>query len=131
MSAQCTDRVVGDILSSWRYDISGLAPEMRVDYEAHLAECGRCHTRQRIHRAIDIGLIVIATISAGLFALAGFAFSLFVWLVVALVTPAPVVMVGVAMQGAALVHDRLPEGIRDRIPETISSRLPVSPSNES
>jgi hypothetical protein len=65
-------------------------------------------------------------------ALAGFAFSLFVWLVVALVTPAPVVMVGVAMQGAALVHDRLPEGIRERIPETISSRLPVSPSsNES
>jgi hypothetical protein len=41
-------------------------------------------------------------------------------------------MVGVAMQGAALVHDRLPEGIRDRIPETISSRLPVSTSsNES
>jgi len=31
-------------LSSWRYDISGLAPEMRVDYEAHLAECNRCHT---------------------------------------------------------------------------------------
>jgi anti-sigma factor RsiW len=153
MSAQCTDRVVGDILSSWRYDISGLAPEMRVDYEAHLAECNRCHTRQRIHRAIDIGLILIATVSAGLFALAfgaiwkleprhavilevialaGFAFSLFVWLVVALVTPAPVVMVGVAMQGAAMVHDRLPEGIRDRIPETISSRLPVSnTSNES
>jgi hypothetical protein len=153
MSAQCTDRVVGDILSSWRYDISGLAPEMRVDYEAHLAECTRCHTRQRIHRAIDIGLILIATVSAALFALAfgaiwkleprhalilevialaGFAFSAFVWLVVALVTPAPVVMVGVAMQGAAMVHDRLPEGIRDRIPETISSRLPVNPSsNES
>ena len=70
MSAQCTNRVVGDILSSWRYDISGLAPEMRVDYEAHLAECNRCHTRQRIHRAIDIGLILIATVSAGLFALA-------------------------------------------------------------
>ena len=61
MSSQCTDRVVGDILSSWRYDISGLAPEMRVDYEAHLAECHRCHTRQRIHRTIDIGLILIAT----------------------------------------------------------------------
>jgi hypothetical protein len=152
MSAQCTNRVVGDILSSWRYDISGLAPEMRVDYEAHLAECNRCHTRQRIHRAIDIGLILIATVSAGLFALAfgaiwkleprhtmileiialtGFAFSLFVWLVVALVTPAPVVMVGVAMQGAAMVHDRLPEGIRERIPEKYSSRLPANPSNES
>src|SRR3954452_22261943 len=119
MSAVCTDRVVGDILSSWRYDISGLAPEMRVDYEPHLAECSRCHTRQRIHRAIDIGLIVIATISAGLFALAfgaiwklepphavilevialaGFAFSLLVRRVVALLSPAPVGMVGVAMQ---------------------------------
>src|SRR3954466_1873158 len=131
MSAQCTDRVVGDILSSWRYDISGLAPEMRVDYEAHLAECSRCHTRQRIHRAIDIGLIVIATISAGLFALAfgaiwkleprhavileiialaGFAFSLFVWLGGAFVTPPPLGVGGGALDGAALVHDRLPEG---------------------
>ena len=59
MSAQCTDRVVGDILSSWRYDISGLAPEMRVDYEAHLAECTRCHTRQRIHRAVDICPVIV------------------------------------------------------------------------
>ena len=150
MSAQCTDRVVGDILSSWRYDISGLAPEMRVDYEAHLAACHRCHNRQRLHRTIDIGLILIATASAVLFALAfgaiwkleprhtvileiialvGFAFSAFVWLVVALVTPAPVVMVGAAMQGAAIVHDRLPEGIREKIPEKISSRLPVTPSS--
>ena len=36
---QCTDRVVGAILASWRYDISGISPEMRKDYEQHFADC--------------------------------------------------------------------------------------------
>ena len=36
---RCTDRVVGAILASWRYDISGISPEMRKDYEQHFAEC--------------------------------------------------------------------------------------------
>ena len=44
MSNVCSDRVVGDILAGWRYDISGLAPEMRGDYEAHLAECAHCRS---------------------------------------------------------------------------------------
>ena len=35
---RCTDRVVGAILASWRYDISGISPEMRRDYENHFAE---------------------------------------------------------------------------------------------
>ena len=70
MASHCTDRVVGDILTSWRYDISGIAAEMRGDYEQHLAECAHCHGRQRIHRAIDIGLILIATMSLGMFLLA-------------------------------------------------------------
>ena len=48
--AKCTDPVVGKILAGWRYDISGLAPEMRGDYEAHLAECEFCRSRQRLHR---------------------------------------------------------------------------------
>ena len=32
---QCVDPVVGKILAGWRYDISGIAPEMRGAYEDH------------------------------------------------------------------------------------------------
>ncbi len=59
----CTDRVVGDILSSWRYDISGITPEMRRDYEQHLVECAHCRSRQRLHRTIDVVLIGLSTVS--------------------------------------------------------------------
>lgn len=59
----CTDHVVGDILAGWRYDISGLTPEMRVDYERHLAECSHCSTRQQVHRIFDVALIVVSTLS--------------------------------------------------------------------
>ena len=34
MSQQCVDPIVGKILAGWRYDISGLAPEMCGDYES-------------------------------------------------------------------------------------------------
>jgi len=68
--SQCTDRVVGNILAGWRYDISGITPEMRGDYEAHLAACEHCRSRQRLHRTIDISLIVLATVSACVFLLA-------------------------------------------------------------
>ena len=37
MSQQCIDPIVGKILAGWRYDISGLAPEMCADYESHFA----------------------------------------------------------------------------------------------
>jgi hypothetical protein len=69
---RCTDRVVGGILASWRYDISGISPEMRKDYEQHLAECSRCSTRQRFHRSLDAALAVLTSLSAlsFLFALA-------------------------------------------------------------
>ena len=67
---QCTDPVIGKILAGWRYDISGLAPEMRGDYEAHLATCPFCHSRQRLHRIIDIGLMALASVSMGVFLLA-------------------------------------------------------------
>ena len=40
---RCIDPTVGDILAGWRYDISGLNPEMRTDYEQHLRECHHCH----------------------------------------------------------------------------------------
>jgi hypothetical protein len=66
----CTDQVVGDILSSWRYDISGLSSEMRIDYEQHLAECSHCRTRQQLHRNVDVFLITLTTLSVLAFVLA-------------------------------------------------------------
>ena len=145
MKGQCTDKVVGAILAGWRYDISGITPDMRGDYEQHFAECEHCRSRQRLHRTIDVGLIVLTAVSAFVFllafgaiiafeprhalilelaALAGFGVSALVWLIVAVATPAPLVMVDAAMQGARAVHDRLPERVRDRIPEEL--RLKIS-----
>lgn len=141
---QCIDPLVGKILAGWRYDISGLAPEMRGDYEQHFATCEHCRSRRRLHRTIDVGLIVLASISAGVFllafgvirhfgprhafwleiaALAGFALSALIWLVVAVVTPAPMTMVDVAKLGARRVHDRLPPEIRDRLPEDLRLKI--------
>ena len=143
MSA-CVDPVVGKILAGWRYDISGLAPEMRGDYEEHFASCERCRSRQRLHRGIDVALIVLASVSAGVFllafgvihhfeprhtfileliALGGFAMSALIWLIVAVATPAPMAVVDVAMLGARHVHDRLPAEIRERLPEEIRMKL--------
>lgn len=146
--SQCTDRVVGGILAGWRYDISGLAPEMRGDYEAHFKECEHCRSRQRIHRTIDIALIILATISAFLFLLAygvirhfgpdhalilelaaigGFVLSTLIWLIVAVATPAPMAMVDVARIGARKVHDKLPPDLRDRIPEELRLKITGQP----
>lgn len=137
MSRTCVDQVVGGILAGWRYDISGIAPDMRGDYEEHLAGCAYCRRKQRVHRIVDVGLIALATVSAALFllafgaiwhfspryalmlqiaALAGFAFSGMLWVAVAVATPAPVVMVDAARLGARRLHERLPEEIRNRIP---------------
>jgi hypothetical protein len=68
----CNDRVVGAILASWRYDISGISPEMRKDYEQHLAACSRCNSRQRFHRGLDVALVVLTSLSVffSVFALA-------------------------------------------------------------
>ena len=62
--------MVGKILAGWRYDISGLAPEMREDYESHFAGCEHCRSRQKLHRIIDISLITLASVSAAVFLLA-------------------------------------------------------------
>lgn len=69
---KCTDRVVGAILASWRYDISGIFPEMRRDYEQHFAECPHCRARQKFHRSVDVTLAVLTSLSVifFLFALA-------------------------------------------------------------
>ena len=66
----CTDEVVGAILSGWRYDISGISPAMRVDYEEHLVECVHCRRRQRIHRTVDLLLLCATTLSFAAFLLA-------------------------------------------------------------
>jgi hypothetical protein len=142
--SDCVDPVVGKILAGWRYDISGLAPEMCGDYEQHFAECERCRSRQRLHRGIDIALIVLASVSAGVFllafgaihhfaprhtlifeliALTGFALSALIWLVVAVATPAPMAIVDAAKLGARHVHDRLPPEIRERLPEELRMKL--------
>lgn len=146
--SQCTDRVVGGILAGWRYDISGLAPEMRGDYEAHFKECEHCRSWQRIHRTIDISLIILATVSAFLFLLAygvirhfgpdhafilelaaigGFVLSTLIWLIVAVATPAPMAMVDVARIGARKVHDKLPPDLRERIPEELRLKITGQP----
>jgi hypothetical protein len=63
---------VGAILASWRYDISGLSPEMRKDYEQHLSDCPHCRSRQKFHRSLDGTLAVLTALSmiSFLFALA-------------------------------------------------------------
>ena len=142
--SQCVEPIVGKILAGWRYDISGITPEMRGDYERHFAACDRCRSRQKLHRIIDISLIALATASAAVFllafaairyfgprhafwlelgALAGFALSALIWLVVAVATPAPMVVVDVAMLGARHVHDRLPQEIRERLPEELRLKI--------
>src|ERR1700736_3488618 len=142
--SQCVDPIVGKILAGWRYDISGLAPEMRGDYEEHFAACEHCRTRQRLHRTIDISLIALASVSAGVFllafgvirhfgprnafwleiaALTGFALSALIWLVVAVATPVPVTVMDAAKEGARRVHDRLPPEIRQRLPEELRIKI--------
>ena len=66
----CTDPIVGAILSGWRYDISSISPEMRTDYENHLAECPHCRRRQHIARTIDVLLISVSSLSMVAFLLA-------------------------------------------------------------
>jgi hypothetical protein len=70
MHSSCIDQVVGDILSGWRYDISGISPAMRTDYERHLAECAHCRRRQNVARTIDLLLISVSTLSIVAFLLA-------------------------------------------------------------
>ena len=59
----CTDPIVGAILSGWRYDISNISPEMRTDYESHLAECYGCRRRRSKARLIDVLLISVTSLS--------------------------------------------------------------------
>jgi hypothetical protein len=69
-ASPCIDPVVGDILSGWRYDISGLSPAMRTDYEDHLTACDHCRSKQRLHRTVDVLLITVSSLSILAFLLA-------------------------------------------------------------
>ncbi|HEY1903328.1 MAG TPA: hypothetical protein VGG56_12895 [Terracidiphilus sp.] len=66
-STRCADRVAGAILASWRYDISGISPEMRKDYEHHFAECPHCRARQKFHRSLDVTLAVLTSLAVFFF----------------------------------------------------------------
>ncbi|MGH7442826.1 MAG: hypothetical protein ACREKE_09165 [bacterium] len=68
-STPCTDRTVNSILAGWRYDISGISPEMRKDYERHLAECAHCASRQRFHRRLDLSLAALTGLLFAFFSL--------------------------------------------------------------
>ena len=70
LRSQCTDPVVGNILAGWRFDISGLSPTMRGDYEQHFDDCASCRRRQRVARTIDLLLISVSTLSLVAFLLA-------------------------------------------------------------
>ncbi|MGI4853721.1 MAG: hypothetical protein ACRYF4_06710 [Janthinobacterium lividum] len=119
----CTDQVVGDILSSWRYDLTAVSPEVRGAYLEHFAECRHCRARRRLHRSIDLLLLSVFTASAFIFLIAtmilhrgpwaqvtfaelhmrhvslaltlqsiavgGLLFSVLMWVLVAIATPAP------------------------------------------
>ena len=150
MMSRCIDSVVGDILSSWRYDISGISPEMRIDYEEHLATCACCRSRQRLHRAIDVTLIALSSLSILVFLLAlavihhieplrsfavvvlhlehtqlvltlqaaavlGLLASLVAWVLVAVATPAPIYLTGMAIEQARVLQDHIPEELRSRL----------------
>jgi hypothetical protein len=154
MMRTCTDQVVGDILSSWRYDISGISPEMRTDYEKHLEECEHCRRRQRFHRTLDVVLIGLSSVCIVAFllalavihrveplrnlglvmhldhrymvltlqtaAIAGLLISLLSWVLVAVATPAPVYITGMALAQARVLQGRIPEEIRDRLPRNVA-----------
>ncbi len=64
---RCNDHVVGAILASWRYDISGISPEMRRDYEQHFTDCGHCRARLKFHRSLDVSLAVLTSLAVVFF----------------------------------------------------------------
>lgn len=66
----CTDPLIGNILAGWRYDISGLSPAMRTDYDQHLSDCAHCRRRQHLARTIDVLLISVSSLSMLAFMLA-------------------------------------------------------------
>jgi hypothetical protein len=125
----CIDPVVGDILSGWRYDISGLSPAMRTDYEDHLQECDHCRSKQRLHRTVDVLPAVVmhrvealthlgelhvhlrhtaVYLSLEAVAIIGLLVSSLLWVLVAIATPLPGFL-------GDVVQSRLPADLLERI----------------
>jgi hypothetical protein len=69
-ATHCTDPLIGNILAGWRYDISGLSPAMRTDYDQHLSDCASCRRRQHVARTIDVLLLTVSSLSILAFLLA-------------------------------------------------------------
>jgi hypothetical protein len=63
---------------------------------------------------IDVVLTMQFAAVAGLFA------SLLIWLIVALVTPVPMYLRGVAIERAKVLQDRIPENLRERLPRNVA-----------
>jgi hypothetical protein len=144
VSTRCTDRVAGAILASWRYDISGISPEMRKDYEHHFAECPHCRARQSFHRGLDVTLAVLTSLAVFFFlfalavmhvafkvlgldvfdiyhmlmsaATAGVCFSVIAFVLVLTATPVPTYLGGIAAERARLLEERLPAAIKSLRP---------------
>ncbi len=69
----------------------------------------------RLHlHDIDVVLTMQFAAVAGLFA------SLLIWLIVALVTPVPMYLRGVAIERAKVLQDRIPENLRERLPRNVA-----------
>src|SRR5258708_21349060 len=136
--------MLGRLLAGVRDVDAGLEQGCVGNYELPLSECEHCLSRQRMHRIIDVGLIALASVSGGVFllafgvirhfgprnafwleiaALAGFALSALIWLVVAVATPAPVTVLDAAKECARRVHDRLPPRIRARLAEVVPVKI--------
>lgn len=128
---------------------------MRTDYEQHLVECYHCHSRQRLHRTIDVTLIAVSSLSIAVFLLAlailhrveplqhwallqshyrqfhfaltlqlaailGLLVSMLTWVLVAITTPAPVYLAGMALERARLLEQHLPAELRGRLPRHVA-----------
>ena len=50
----------------------------------------------------------------------GYFASLLIWLLVALVTPAPMYLRGVALERARVLQGRIPEHLRERLPRNVA-----------
>ena len=70
----------------------------------------------RFHLLHDIDVVLTMQFAA----VAGLIASLLIWLIVALATPAPTYLRGVAIQRARVLQDRIPEEIRERLPRNVA-----------
>ena len=131
----CNDQVVGAILSGWRYDISGISPDLRKDYEAHLLLAATTLSfaafllaalvMHRLEALSHIGGVVhlhlhgegaasfsripeSVTISLEAVAIAGMFVSMLLWTLVTIATPVPS-MVG------TMLRERISPGLRERL----------------